>query len=187
MIRRQTRSVRVGAVCIGGGAPVSVQTMLDDDPHDVESIVSHIESCRAAGADIVRLAIPDEGAVAALAEVKRRTCVPLVSDIHFDYRLALGAIEAGTDALRLNPGNIGSRARVREVARAALRRGVPIRIGVNGGSLERGESLVSSAMANLKVLPRCRPERKGVECRGDPRCIQGDFVADGLPASSWRY
>ena len=138
MIRRQTRSVRVGAVCIGGGAPVSVQTMLDDDPHDVESIASHIESCRAVGADIVRLAIPDVGGVAALAEVKRRTCVPVVSDIHFDYRLALGAIEAGTDALRLNPGNIGPRERVREVARAAMRRGIPIRIGVNGGSLEKG-------------------------------------------------
>lgn len=131
---------------------MSVQTMLDDDPHDVDSIVAHVESCRAAGADIVRLAIPDERAVAALAEVKRRTTSPIVSDIHFDYRLALGAIEAGTDALRVNPGNIGSRERVRIVARAAARRGVPIRIGVNGGSLERGESLVSSAMANLKTL-----------------------------------
>ena len=142
----------VGAVCVGGQAPVSVQTMLDDDPHDVDSIVAHIESCRAAGADIVRLAIPDERAVAALAEVKRRTAVPIVSDIHFDYRLALGAIEAGTDALRVNPGNIGSRENVRIVARAASKRGIPIRIGVNGGSLERGESLVSSAMANLRAL-----------------------------------
>ena len=152
MTRRRTRVVKVGAVCVGGQSPVSVQTMLDDDPHDVDSIVAHIESCRAAGADIVRLALPDEGAVATLAEVKRRTKVPLVADIHFDYRLAIGAVEAGADALRINPGNIGPKDRVREVAHAAAQRGVPIRIGVNGGSLESGESLVSSAMANLKVL-----------------------------------
>ena len=170
MTRRDgTRAVRVGAVAVGGGAPVSVQTMLDDDPHDEEAIIRHLERCAAAGADIVRVTIPDVAAAGTLAAVRRRSPVPIVSDIHFDVRAALAAIAAGTDALRLNPGNIGGVANVREVARAAKAKGVPIRIGVNLGSLERdlaerlradgeptparvAECLVESALRHLKLL-----------------------------------
>ena len=147
-----TRAIRVGSVKIGGGAPVSVQTMLNDDPHDADRLVERIESCSAAGADIVRLTIPDLRAAQILAEIKKRTAVPIVSDVHFDYKLALAAIESGTDALRINPGNIGSREKVQALARAASARKIPIRIGVNGGSLAKGESLVSSALKHLAIL-----------------------------------
>ena len=147
-----TREVKVGAVSVGGGSPVTVQTMLDDDPHDVRAVVSHIGRCAEAGADIVRLTVPDVEAAKVLGEAAKSSPVPLVADIHFDYRCALAAIEAGAHALRLNPGNIGGRANVQAVARAAKAKGLPIRIGVNGGSLERGETLVSSALKHVKLL-----------------------------------
>ena len=149
---RHTRQVDVGGVPLGGGAPVSVQTMLADNPHDLQAIVSHLESCAAAGADIVRLTVPDLEAAKILGAAAKSSPVPLVADIHFDYRCALAAIEYGVQALRLNPGNIGGRERVQAVARAAKAKGVPIRIGVNGGSLEKGESLVSSALKHVKLL-----------------------------------
>ena len=152
MAARNTRQVSVGGVLIGGGAPVSVQTMLADDPHDLRSIIAHLESCAKAGADIVRLTVPDVEAAKVLGEAAKASPVPLVADIHFDYRCALAAIESGAHALRLNPGNIGGRDRVQAVARAAKEKGVPIRIGVNGGSLEKGETLVSSALKHVKLL-----------------------------------
>ena len=151
-MQRNTRQVNVGGVPLGGGAPVSVQTMLADDPHDLEAISSHLESCALAGADIVRLTVPDVDAAKVLGEAAKTSPVPLVADIHFDYRCALASIEAGVHALRLNPGNIGGRDRVQAVARAAKSKGIPIRIGVNGGSLERGETLVSSALKHVKLL-----------------------------------
>lgn len=151
-LQRNTRQVHVGRVPLGGGAPVSVQTMLADDPHDLEAISSHLESCALAGADIVRLTVPDVDAAKVLGEAAKTSPVPLVADIHFDYRCALASIEAGVHALRLNPGNIGGRDRVQAVARAAKSKGIPIRIGVNGGSLERGETLVSSALKHVKLL-----------------------------------
>ena len=151
-VSRKTRVVHVGSVPVGGGAPVSVQTMLADNPHDLKAISSHLESCAAAGADIVRLTVPDVDAAKVLGEAIRTSPVPLVADIHFDYRCALAAIEAGVHALRLNPGNIGGRDRVQAVARAAMAKLIPIRIGVNGGSLERGETLVSSALKHVKLL-----------------------------------
>ena len=163
--RRDTRRVNVGRVPVGGGAPVSVQTMLDDDPHDAGALVAHAVACAEQGADIVRITVPDIAAADALGELKRRTDVPVVADIHFDYRCALAAIAAGTDALRLNPGNIGGRDRVAEVARAAKAKGVPIRIGVNLGSLERdldarlragglsvADALCESALRHLSLL-----------------------------------
>ena len=150
--RRVKRLVKVGSVPVGGGAPVSVQTMLADDPHDVDAIIKHIDQCARVGADIVRLALPDMAAVDALRHIKKRSLLPIVSDVHFDYRIALAAIDAGTDALRINPGNIGDKENVRLVARAAQERNIPIRIGVNSGSLERGESLVSSALSHFKIL-----------------------------------
>ena len=155
--RTQTRALKVGNVPIGGGAPVSVQTMANVDPHDAEVLSQQIVRCAEQGCDIFRLTLPDLDAAKVLGEVRRRSPIPLVADIHFDYRCALAAIEAGTDALRLNPGNIGSRDRVQAVARAAKEKGVPIRIGVNLGSLQEGlprtpEGLCESAMMHLKLL-----------------------------------
>ena len=150
--RTQTRLVHVGAVPLGGGAPVSVQTMTTADPHDAAALTAQILRCAEAGAQIVRLTVPDEAAARVLGEVRRQVPVPLVADIHFDYRCALAAISAGADALRLNPGNIGGKEQVRAVARAAREKGIPIRVGVNAGSLEKGETLVSSALKHVKLL-----------------------------------
>lgn len=151
-LRNQTRSMRIGSLPIGGGAPVSVQTMATADPHDAVALSAQVVSCAAAGAALVRLTVPDVEAARVLGEVRRSSPVPLVADIHFDYRCALAAIAAGADALRLNPGNIGGREKVRAVARAAKEKGVPIRVGVNGGSLEKGETLVSSALKHVAIL-----------------------------------
>ena len=144
---------------------MSVQTMANADPHDAAALVEQVRSCAALGCDVFRLTVPDVEAAKVLGEVKKSSPIPLVADIHFDYRCALAAIEAGTDALRLNPGNIGSRDRVQAVARAAKEKKVPIRIGVNLGSLEKGlreeldagkidvpEALVRSALGHLKLL-----------------------------------
>ena len=164
-MRRATRAIKVGALAIGGGAPVSVQTMANADPHDAAALVEQVRSCAALGCDVFRLTVPDVEAAKVLGEVKKSSPIPLVADIHFDYRCALAAIEAGTDALRLNPGNIGSRDRVQAVARAAKEKKVPVRIGVNLGSLEKPlreeldagkidvpEALVRSALGHLKLL-----------------------------------
>lgn len=148
----KTRQVRVGKLLIGGGAPVSVQTMCNVDPHDAKACLDQLLSCASLGCELFRMTVPDLEAAKVLGEVRKQSPIPLVADIHFNYTCALAAIEAGTDALRLNPGNIGSRDRVQAVARAAKAKGVPIRIGVNGGSLEKGETLVSSALKHLKML-----------------------------------
>ncbi len=150
--RAQPRALRIGSLPLGGGAPVSVQTMATADPYDAAALVAQVARCAEAGAAIVRLTVPDVDAARVLGEVRKLSPVPLVADIHFDYRCALAAIEAGADALRLNPGNIGGRENVRAVARAAKAKGVPIRVGVNGGSLEKGETLVSSALKHVKLL-----------------------------------
>ena len=164
-MRRKTRAIKVGSVPVGGGAPVSVQSMANVDPHDAKSLVEQIGECASLGCDIFRLTVPDIEAAKVLGEVRKSSPIPLVADIHFDYRCALAAIEAGTDALRLNPGNIGSRDRVQAVVRAAKEKKVPIRIGVNLGSLEKGlrdeleagkvdvpDALVRSALGHLKIL-----------------------------------
>ncbi|MDY3229561.1 MAG: flavodoxin-dependent (E)-4-hydroxy-3-methylbut-2-enyl-diphosphate synthase [Kiritimatiellia bacterium] len=164
-LRTQTRTLKVGNLPLGGGAPVSVQTMANIDPHDGASLSAQIARCAELGCDLYRLTIPDVEAAKVLGEVRKTSPIPLVSDIHFDYRCALAAIEAGTDALRLNPGNIGSRDRVQAVARAAKGKGVPIRIGVNFGSLEKdldakvragtlrvSQALCASALGHLKLL-----------------------------------
>jgi (E)-4-hydroxy-3-methylbut-2-enyl-diphosphate synthase len=151
-IRAQTRALRIGSLPLGGGAPVSVQTMATADPHDSAALAGQVARCVEAGAALVRLTVPDAEAARVFGEVRKSSSVPLVADIHFDYRCALAALAAGADALRLNPGNIGSRENVRAVARAAKAKGVPIRVGVNGGSLEKGETLVSSALKHVKLL-----------------------------------
>jgi len=163
-MRRDTRALKVGTVQVGGGAPVSVQTMANASPHDAEALSAQIERCAAVGADIVRLTVPDAAAAEVFAAVRRKSPVPLVADVHFDYRLALASIEVGCDALRINPGNIGAPARVAEVARAAAAKAVPIRIGVNSGSLEKdilerhgsatAEALVESALRHLEMLEK---------------------------------
>lgn len=160
--RKRTRQVRVGKVEIGGGAPISVQSMTITDTRDVEGSLVQIYQLAAEGCEIVRLAVPDQAAARALAEIKPRSPIPIVADIHFDHRLALLALEAGVDKLRINPGNIGSRERTRIVAKAAKARGVPIRIGANIGSLSKAvlrrfgrpcaEALVESALEDVKVL-----------------------------------
>ncbi len=163
ILRRETRAVRVGNVQVGGGAPVSVQTMTNTDTRDVAATVAQIRELAAVGAEIIRLAVPDQEAAEALAPI--RAAVPdtaLVADIHFDFRLALAAIEAGVDGLRLNPGNIGGREKVAAVVRAAEERDVPIRIGVNAGSLDRkikeryggvtAEAMVASALEHIAIL-----------------------------------
>jgi (E)-4-hydroxy-3-methylbut-2-enyl-diphosphate synthase len=148
---------------IGGGAPVAVQSMTKTDTTDVDGTVRQIEEMITAGCEIVRLAVPDKEAALALKEIRRRVPgVPLVADIHFHYKLALMALDAGVDKLRLNPGNIGAHERVREVTRAAQAQGVPIRIGVNGGSLEKDllarygtatpEAMVESALRHIRIL-----------------------------------
>lgn len=156
------RTVTVGGVRIGGDAPISVQSMTNTDTRDVESTVSQIARLTDAGCQIVRCAVPDMEAAQAIAEIKKLIAIPLVADIHFDYRLALEVIKGGVDKVRINPGNIGSRDRVKAVADACKERGIPIRIGVNGGSLEReilakyksptADALVESAMGHIKIL-----------------------------------
>ena len=162
--RENTHRISVGAVAIGGGAPVSVQTMANTDTRDAAASAAQALACFEAGADIVRFAVPDAAAAAALADIKRALGPDraIVADIHFDHRLALAALDAGVDGLRINPGNIGSAAKVREVAAAAKDRGVPIRIGVNAGSLEKDvlarhggatpEALVESALGEIALL-----------------------------------
>jgi len=159
---QQTRQILVGNLPVGGGAPIAVQSMCSTDTRDVAATLTQIEGLTAAGCDIVRCAVPDEDAARALAEIRKGCRIPLVADIHFDYRLALLALENGVDALRLNPGNIGERWKVEEVVRACAERRVPIRIGVNGGSLEKelldkyghasAPAMVESALGHIRIL-----------------------------------
>lgn len=160
--RRHSRLVRVGNVKIGAGHPIVVQSMTNTDTRDVQATVNQIARLKEAGCEIVRLAVPDREAALALGEIKARTDLPLVADIHFDYRLALLSLQQGVDKLRLNPGNIGGRETVRAVVAAARERGVPIRIGVNAGSLEgdlaekygrnSAQALVESALRHVAIL-----------------------------------
>ncbi len=157
-----TRQVYVGDVAIGGGAPVSIQSMTNTDTGDVKATVEQIARLADAGCQIVRCAVPDMEAVIALGRIKKAIKLPLVADIHFDYRLALAAIENGADKVRLNPGNIGGPDRVKAVLTAAKEREIPIRVGVNSGSLEKGllekyggvtaEALAESAMNMVKSM-----------------------------------
>ncbi|MCB5724709.1 flavodoxin-dependent (E)-4-hydroxy-3-methylbut-2-enyl-diphosphate synthase [Mitsuokella jalaludinii] len=160
--RRPTRQIHIGKVAIGGGAPISVQSMTNTKTTDTEATVAQIRALQAAGCDIVRLAVPDMEAAKNLGNILRRVTVPLVADIHFDYKLALEAIHQGIHALRLNPGNIGGEEKVRAVVEAAKEAGIPIRIGVNAGSLDKKilkkyggvtpEALVESAMEHVRIL-----------------------------------
>ncbi|WP_298273307.1 flavodoxin-dependent (E)-4-hydroxy-3-methylbut-2-enyl-diphosphate synthase [Geobacter sp.] len=161
-MKRQTRQIRVGNVPVGGGAPCSVQSMCNTDTRNVAATIDQIRSLATAGCEIVRCAVPDMAAAVALADIKRLSPIPVIADIHFDYRLALKVLDGGIDGLRLNPGNIGERWKVEEVVRAARERLVPIRIGVNAGSLEKellekyghptAEAMVESALGHVRIL-----------------------------------
>ena len=160
-MRRKSIKIFAGAVPIGGDAPVSVQSMTNTDTRNVEATCAQIKKLKEAGCDIVRLAVLDMEAAKAIAEIKKQVSVPIVADIHFDYRIALEAAKSGVDKLRINPGNIGGADRVRAVADACRERKIPIRIGVNGGSLEKSvvekyghtaEAMAESAMGHVKLL-----------------------------------
>lgn len=164
MNRKITKTIRVRGVPIGGGNPIPVQSMTNTHTDDVAATLAQLRRLEAAGCEIVRLAVPNQLAARALPDIRRGTGLPLVADIHFDYRLALAAVEAGFDKIRINPGNIGSPERVRMVADACRERGVPIRVGVNSGSVEKGllekyglcaKSLCESALGHVKLLEDC--------------------------------
>lgn len=135
--RRDSRPVRAGSLQIGGGAPIAVQSMLSVPAGDVEGNVRQAKELYAAGCDVLRVAVPDRDAVRLIPAIKEAVPIPLVADIHFDYRLALESAAAGVDKIRINPGNIGGPERVKAVADACRSRGIPIRVGVNAGSLEK--------------------------------------------------
>ena len=160
--RKRTRKIHIGTVPVGGGAPIAVQSMTNADTADVGSTVRQIKRLQRAGCEIIRVSVPNRAAARALSEIRSRIAMPLVADIHFDHRLALTALANGVDGLRLNPGTIGNRNKVREVTREAIARKVPIRIGVNAGSLEKDllakyggatpEAMVQSALGHVKIL-----------------------------------
>lgn len=162
--RRKSRQIMVGNVPVGGDAPISVQSMTNTDTCDVAATVRQIRALEAVGAGIVRVSVPDMAAAEAFGEIKRQVAVPLVTDIHFDYKIALRVAELGADCLRINPGNIGREDRVRAVVSAARDRNIPIRIGVNAGSLEKdlqkkygeptADALVESALRHIEILDK---------------------------------
>lgn len=162
MNREHTRAVRIGDRIIGGGNPVLIQSMCNTKTQDVEATVNQIEALTKAGCDIIRVAVPDMEAAGALKEIKEQITIPLVADIHFDYRLAIAAIQSGADKIRINPGNIGSSDRVRAVVEKAREYDIPIRVGVNSGSLEKNliekyggvtaEGIVESALDKVRMI-----------------------------------
>ena len=158
--RRISKAINIGNVTVGGGAPIVVQSMTKTDTRDVKATVRQIKQLEQIGCEIIRLAVPDAAAARALVDIKKGIEIPLVADIHFDYRLALMALESGADGLRLNPGNIGEADKVKKVALAAKARGVPIRIGLNAGSLPKtnnpnltiAERMVEAALEQVRLL-----------------------------------
>ena len=160
-----SRVVKIGKIHIGGSNKIAVQSMTNTDPCDFKATLAQVNALVQSGCDIVRLAVPDKAAAAGFADIAAESCLPLVADIHFDHRLALLAAEGGAKKIRINPGNIGDEGKVREVADCCRERGIPIRIGVNGGSLEKRllekyghptpEALVESAFDHMELLDKC--------------------------------
>jgi (E)-4-hydroxy-3-methylbut-2-enyl-diphosphate synthase len=158
--RRISKQIQIGGVKIGGGAPVVVQSMTNTDTHDVKSTVRQIKQLEQYGCEIIRVAVPDMQAAEAIKEIKKDIKIPLIADIHFDYRLALAALESGVDGFRLNPGNIGDRAQIKQVVLAAKARAIPIRIGLNAGSLPKqsgaskpvAQRMVDAALTQVRLL-----------------------------------
>ncbi len=160
--RKQTRQIAIGGVKVGGGSPITVQSMTNTFTHDVEATVAQILRLEAAGCHLIRVAVPDEAAVASIPAIKEKITIPLIADIHFDHRLAIEAVKAGADALRINPGNIGGSKKVKTVVDTAAAYGIPVRIGVNAGSLQKDllkkhgsatpEAMVESALRHVELL-----------------------------------
>ena len=160
--RRQCREVSVGNVKIGGNNPISIQSMTNSDTRDAAATIAQIKALENVGCDIVRVAVPDMEAAKAIGEIKRAANIPVIADIHFDHRLAIEAIDQGVDGVRINPGNIGSIEKVKMVVEKCKQKNLKIRIGVNGGSLEKellekygsatAEALVESALGHVKIL-----------------------------------
>ncbi|MHB9947052.1 4-hydroxy-3-methylbut-2-en-1-yl diphosphate synthase [Clostridium botulinum] len=165
MMRKPTRKVKVGSIYVGGDSPISIQSMTNTDTRDAKSTLNQIKQLEKIGCDIIRCAVPDIEASEALKIITKESKIPVVADIHFDYKLALESIKNGVDALRINPGNIGSMERVKMVAEAAKEKSIPIRIGVNSGSLKKDildkygrvcpEALVESALQHVNILEKC--------------------------------
>lgn len=164
IVRRKSRQIFVGNIAVGGDAPISVQSMTNTETTDVAATVRQIKAIQEAGADLVRVSVPTMQAAEAFKEIKKQVNIPLITDIHFDYKIALKVAEYGADCLRINPGNIGREDRVREVVASAKDHGIPIRIGVNAGSLEKDlqkkyteptpEAMVESAFRHIDILDR---------------------------------
>lgn len=162
MNRKATKKIRVGDLYIGGDAPITIQSMTKTDTRDWKATIDQIKELEEVGCDIVRIAVPDIEAAEAIKNIKKNTNIPIVADIHFDYRLALESIKNGVDKLRINPGNIGDRDRVKQVVNAAMERNIPIRIGVNAGSISpkildqfngvNAESMIESALEHINIL-----------------------------------
>jgi (E)-4-hydroxy-3-methylbut-2-enyl-diphosphate synthase len=162
--RRKSKQIFVGDVAIGGNAAISVQSMTNTDTHDVKATVAQIQAIQNAGADLVRVSVPTMDAAEAFKEIKKQVSIPLITDIHFDYKIALKVAQYGADCLRINPGNIGREDRVKEVVASALDNNIPIRIGVNAGSLEKDlqkkyteptpEAMVESAFRHIDILDK---------------------------------
>ena len=161
-MKKLTRQIHIGTIAIGGAAPCSVQSMCSTDTRDVVATLTQINGLAGVGCEIVRCAVPDMDAALALAHIKQKSPIPVIADIHFDYKLALQVLEGGIDGLRINPGNIGDKWKVAEVVKTAVERKVPIRIGVNAGSLEKelleryghptAEAMVESALGHIRIL-----------------------------------
>ncbi len=183
-MRHKTRQLKLGDLSVGGDAPISVQSMCNTDTRDIPATLAQIEALSAARCEIVRCAVPDQQAAEALGAIKRGCRLPLIADIHFDYRLALEAVAQGVDGLRLNPGNIGERWKVEEVVKACADRRVPIRIGVNAGSLEKellqkygyptAEAMVESALAHIRILEdlNCRDIKVSLKASDIARTVE---------------
>jgi (E)-4-hydroxy-3-methylbut-2-enyl-diphosphate synthase len=164
IIRRKSKQIFVGSVPVGGDSPISVQSMTNTDTCDVDATIKQIQAIQKAGADMVRVSIPDMNAADSFKKIKEQTDIPLITDIHFDYKIALKVAEFGADCLRINPGNIGNESRVREVVAAARDKNIPIRIGVNAGSLEKelqrkypeptAQAMIESAFKHIDILEK---------------------------------
>jgi (E)-4-hydroxy-3-methylbut-2-enyl-diphosphate synthase len=163
--RKETRTIHVGSVAVGGNSPIAVQSMTNTDTRDVDRTIAQIKGLEAAGCDIVRVAVIDQEAAAAITAIRQGIHIPLIADIHFDHRLAIAAMEKGADGIRINPGNLGGATKTKKVVDAAKSHGVPIRVGVNSGSIEKDllqahgypvpentEALVASALRNVQLL-----------------------------------
>jgi len=192
MTRRISKQLRIGKVTVGGGAPIVVQSMSKTDTCDIQATVNQIKELEDCGCEIVRVAVPDGEAAESLATVKKSVSLPIIADIHFDYRLALGALKAGVDGLRLNPGNIGDKNQIARVVAAAKEQGVPIRIGVNAGSLPAdfqpgsplAERMVNMALEQIKLMENLDFDLIKVSLKAFdvPTTIQAyQMIADKMP------